>query len=171
MIIYIPVAASGAYGGLEELIDALPNLRNYLPEPFDFPDHIANMGGTLWLTTAAARVYWRNKEALETPAESKRKIKRFAALIGGLAVAANFVGEYLPDPNSTSDHLDFIYGLLGGYIAYQTQKPTILSPKQVDAIEDMELNSDNPDHTDLLKTQKKIEKAKADRNQSQINGY
>lgn len=128
----------------ESLITTI-DLRDSLPEPWDFSDHIAN---TMWTVgIAGAALYYvshgmatRNNatkmasgSALEVStreqyADRKRKLAITAA---SLAVGLNLLAENRAflDGATTGDATDFAYGLFGGLLAYAATKPRFLDPE------------------------------------------
>lgn len=121
------------------------SIRDYLPEPFDVPDHIGNLGGLSLVLLPFMRGYMRGGHERATTREIfDRETKRTAIMMGGLVVAANVVGEVVGyGPTSTPDPLDFVYGLAGGYLLYRNLKPEFMPESEVDTIIDLAIDCRN----------------------------
>jgi hypothetical protein len=127
----------------ESLITTI-DLRDSLPEPWDVSDHIANAMWTVGLvgttlhyashrmaarndTTTRASGYAFEVNTREKYAERKQKLAITAAT---LAIGLNLFAENRAflDGATTGDSTDFVYGLVGGLLAYATTKPRFLDP-------------------------------------------
>jgi hypothetical protein len=115
------------------------DFRDKVPEPFDVIDHVGNTALTFVIVDTMASGYMgKNPEAM-TPKEYERKRRFLAAGVGLTTVALNVLAEKVGyGPTSTPDYLDFIYGCLGGVLAYKIRKPNYISPAEVDVIRETE---------------------------------
>lgn len=127
-----PLAVTSAVRAGTLLHESVPDIRDKLPEPFDVPDHIGNTAVTIFLISVALNEVWGKSPRLATP-EKFKQVKNVAAVAAGtIAVGANVVAENVGyGPKSTSDPIDFAYGVLGGYLAYRLTKPGYLTPAEV----------------------------------------
>jgi hypothetical protein len=106
--------------------------RNILPEPVDLPNHVGNAAVTFVLLERVANGYWGKEPEVATPQQFEASRKRFAVAIGVLTVISNVVAEKVGyGPTSTPDLLDFVYGCIGGALAYKAKRPDYLSPSDV----------------------------------------
>lgn len=113
-----------------------PETRDVLPEPVDIINHIGNLSISFVLANHLSHSYWGKRQSLATPESYKRQRKIIAATIGGVAIAANAYAEkYGYGPISTPDPLDFVYGCIGGYLAYKVGLPRYAQPEVLDFIE------------------------------------
>lgn len=136
-----------------ELADPALTLRDKLPEPIDFMDHIGNPAALTSLGLGTAHVYsiYRDEKVV-TEQDQKKHNRRFAVMVGLGTVAANTYGEIVGyGYPSTPDPIDFAYGLLAGIAIYKVGKTDFKSEEVVDEQFDMykekveELEGDSSD--------------------------
>ncbi|MEX1995487.1 MAG: hypothetical protein WD887_01795 [Candidatus Saccharimonadales bacterium] len=112
-----------------------PEVRDVLPEPVDVFNHIGNLSVSFVLANHMAHSYWGTGLKLAAPERFKRQRNVIAAVIGGIALAANAYAEkYGYGPVSTPDPLDFVYGCIGGYLGYKVGLPRYIRPDLVNEI-------------------------------------
>lgn len=103
------------------------SIRDYLPEPFDVPDHIGNVVGTVAVTALFMHGFRRGERKNEdypatTDLAHKRTRRALAGITAVIAVAANTLAETVGyGSGSTSDPIDFAYGVAAGYLAYKSE--------------------------------------------------
>lgn len=112
------------------------SIRDYIPEPFDVPDHIGNIAGMCLFAFPFIRGWQKASHETATTREWYEKdVRKTAKMIGAVAILANLGGELIGYGGlSTPDPIDFAYGLAGGYIYYKASKPKFLPEKDIDEI-------------------------------------
>lgn len=89
--------------------------RNHIPEPFDVPDHITNLGGSLFYGAFAARLAMGTISRFTASPERAKQVTVSLAALGALVVNSIVESKHglqaMPQ-----DWTDVAYGTIGGAI-------------------------------------------------------